>query len=198
MRSADIPPVLDGLAARRPDLLDSITLWCAGCSTWWSSASTGSGPCETLRLRQRRCRSETRSARLASSSCALSASAGWPMSHVVHAHAVEPPRVRGAAASEQGHVSSSFRASFEEHLYGRLLLDRLVNVWHPALMCRFDLDWTARTGLLGAESHLVCNPQPAFVFAGEQFDSDPQLRLCKSILLDLFRGRIVENINLKV
>ncbi len=42
------------------------------------------------------------------------------------------------------------------------------------------------------------NLQPAFVFAGEQFDSDPQLRLCKSMLLDLFRGRIVENINLKV
>ena len=41
-------------------------------------------------------------------------------------------------------------------------------------------------------------PQPAFVFAGHQFDADPQLRLCKSMLLDLFRGRIVESINLKV
>ena len=45
---------------------------------------------------------------------------------------------------------------------------------------------------------LPCIPQPAFVFAGHQFDSDAQLRLCKSMLLDLFRGRIVENINLKV
>ena len=40
--------------------------------------------------------------------------------------------------------------------------------------------------------------QPAFVFAGEQFDSDAQLRLCKSMLLDLFRGRVVETINLQV
>jgi len=44
----------------------------------------------------------------------------------------------------------------------------------------------------------VCDPQPAFVFAGHQFEADPQLRLCKSMLLDLFRGRIVEGINLKV
>ena len=44
----------------------------------------------------------------------------------------------------------------------------------------------------------ACCLQPAFVFAGHQFDADPQLRLCKSMLLDLFRGRIVEGINLKV
>ena len=36
------------------------------------------------------------------------------------------------------------------------------------------------------------------MFAGHQFEADPQLRLCKSMLLDLFRGRIVEGINLKV
>ena len=44
----------------------------------------------------------------------------------------------------------------------------------------------------------VAVTQPAFVFAGEQFDSDPDLKLARSMLLDFFRGRTVENINLKV
>lgn len=39
--------------------------------------------------------------------------------------------------------------------------------------------------------------QPAFVFAGDQFESDPELKLAKSMLLDFFRGRTVEHINLK-
>jgi hypothetical protein len=40
--------------------------------------------------------------------------------------------------------------------------------------------------------------QPCFAFVGEQFESDADFRLAKSMLLDLFRGRLVENINLKV
>lgn len=40
--------------------------------------------------------------------------------------------------------------------------------------------------------------QPCFAFVGEQFESDPDFRLAKSMLLDLFRGRLVESINLKV
>lgn len=40
--------------------------------------------------------------------------------------------------------------------------------------------------------------QPCFAFVGEQFESDPDFQQAKSMLLDLFRGRLVENINLKV
>ena len=40
--------------------------------------------------------------------------------------------------------------------------------------------------------------QPCFVFVGEQFENVPEFRLAKSVLLDFFRGRLVEGINLKV
>ena len=36
------------------------------------------------------------------------------------------------------------------------------------------------------------------MFAGEQFENDADFRLAKSMLLDMFRGRLVDNINLKV
>lgn len=36
------------------------------------------------------------------------------------------------------------------------------------------------------------------MFVGEQFDNVPEFRLAKSLLLDLFRGRVVDGINLKV
>lgn len=36
------------------------------------------------------------------------------------------------------------------------------------------------------------------MFAGEQFDNAPEFRLVKSLLLDFFRGRQVDGINLKV
>ena len=46
---------------------------------------------------------------------------------------------------------------------------------------------------------LYCLPaQPCMVFAGEQFENDADFKLAKSMLLDMFRGRVVEKINLKV
>ena len=46
---------------------------------------------------------------------------------------------------------------------------------------------------------LYCFPlQPCMVFAGEQFENDADFKLAKSMLLDMFRGRVVEKINLKV
>ncbi len=36
------------------------------------------------------------------------------------------------------------------------------------------------------------------VFAGEQFENEPDFKLAKSMLLDMFRGRVVDKINLKV
>ena len=38
--------------------------------------------------------------------------------------------------------------------------------------------------------------QPCFVFAGEQFEHDPDFRQAKSVLLDLLRGRVVDGFNL--
>ncbi len=40
--------------------------------------------------------------------------------------------------------------------------------------------------------------QPCFVFVGEQFENVPEFKLAKSMLLDFFRGRQVDGINLKV
>ena len=40
--------------------------------------------------------------------------------------------------------------------------------------------------------------QPCFVFIGEGFDNNPELRMAKSLLLDFFRGRQIDAINLKV
>lgn len=39
--------------------------------------------------------------------------------------------------------------------------------------------------------------KPAFIFVGEQFESDAELKQTKSMMLDFFRGRQVESINLK-
>ena len=47
------------------------------------------------------------------------------------------------------------------------------------------------------EGACPCAAQPCFVFAGEQFENDADFRLAKSMLLDMFRGRLVDNINLK-
>ena len=44
----------------------------------------------------------------------------------------------------------------------------------------------------------MCRAQPCFVFAGEQFENDARFRLAKSMILDMFRGRLIESINLKV
>jgi len=39
--------------------------------------------------------------------------------------------------------------------------------------------------------------QPCFVFVGEAFENDPGMRQVRSLMLDFFRGRLVEHINLK-
>lgn len=39
--------------------------------------------------------------------------------------------------------------------------------------------------------------KPCFVFVGEGFESNPDLRMAKSLLLDFFRGRQIDAINLK-
>ena len=40
--------------------------------------------------------------------------------------------------------------------------------------------------------------QPCFIFVGEGFENNPELRMAKSLLLDFFRGRQIDAINLKV
>jgi len=40
--------------------------------------------------------------------------------------------------------------------------------------------------------------QPCFVFVGDGFDSNSELKMAKSLLLDFFRGRQIDAINLKV
>ena len=44
----------------------------------------------------------------------------------------------------------------------------------------------------------MCRTQPCFVFAGEQFENDGSFKLAKGMILDMFRGRLIESINLKV
>ena len=39
--------------------------------------------------------------------------------------------------------------------------------------------------------------KPCFVFAGQEFDSKPEYQTLKSMLLDLFRGQVVDKINLR-
>ncbi|WIA12819.1 hypothetical protein OEZ85_006448 [Tetradesmus obliquus] len=47
----------------------------------------------------------------------------------------------------------------------------------------------------GAGTAQVGN-KPAILFAGERFDSEPDFKLAKSMLLDMFRGQQVEQVNL--
>ena len=47
-------------------------------------------------------------------------------------------------------------------------------------------------------SILLATLQPCFIFVGEGFESNPELRMAKSLLLDFFRGRQIDAINLKV
>lgn len=42
------------------------------------------------------------------------------------------------------------------------------------------------------------NNKPCFVFAGQDFETKAEYECLKSMLLDMFRGRVVDNINLKV
>jgi len=39
-------------------------------------------------------------------------------------------------------------------------------------------------------------PQPCFLFVGERFEAHPDFALAKSLLLDLFRGEAVDELNL--
>lgn len=39
--------------------------------------------------------------------------------------------------------------------------------------------------------------KPCFTFAGQDFDTNPQFKAAKSLLLDTFRGQEVSKINLK-
>lgn len=73
------------------------------------------------------------------------------------------------------------------------------NVWQawccePSVACQI----AARLNALHSVAKLRVCVQPCFVFVGEQFDNVPEFRLAKSLLLDLFRGRVVDGINLKV
>ena len=52
--------------------------------------------------------------------------------------------------------------------------------------------------LTGGVSLYCFPPQPCMIFAGEQFENNADFKLAKSMLLDMFRGRVVEKINLKV
>jgi len=46
-------------------------------------------------------------------------------------------------------------------------------------------------------SRAALGSKPCLVFLGDGFETDATLRLAKSLLLDLFRGRVVPNVNLK-
>ena len=61
------------------------------------------------------------------------------------------------------------------------------------VLCRFALAQQQDVYQL-----ILCWVQPCFVFAGEQFENDGRFKLAKSMILDMFRGRLVESINLKV
>jgi hypothetical protein len=43
---------------------------------------------------------------------------------------------------------------------------------------------------------LPCPPQPCMIFVGDKFESEGPMKLAKSMLLDVFRGQEVDNINL--
>jgi len=49
----------------------------------------------------------------------------------------------------------------------------------------------------GSSSHAAQGSKPCLLFLGGLFDTDAALRTAKSLLLDLFRGRVVTNINLR-
>ena len=46
-------------------------------------------------------------------------------------------------------------------------------------------------------STMVFSPKPSFAFAGEEFNTVEEFKQFKSILIDSFRGRVVDTINLK-
>ena len=46
-------------------------------------------------------------------------------------------------------------------------------------------------------STMVFSPKPSFAFAGEEFNTVAEFKQFKSILVDAFRGRVVDSINLK-
>jgi len=49
----------------------------------------------------------------------------------------------------------------------------------------------------GAGNGVQAGNKPCFVFAGQDFESRPEVGALKSMMLDLFRGTVVEKVNLK-
>ena len=47
------------------------------------------------------------------------------------------------------------------------------------------------------EAKTVFSPKPSFAFAGDEFETDSDYKQFKSIVIDSFRGRVVDTINLK-
>eukprot|EP00873_Tetraselmis_striata_P021920 jgi/Tetstr1/442184/TSEL_030335.t1 len=78
-----------------------------------------------------------------------------------------------------------------------LVLGRIFD-GHLYDMVEFGVEaFTGITAFGGANAKIQLGNKPMFVFAGEQFENDPQYRMVKSLLLDTFRGIEVDNINLK-
>lgn len=53
------------------------------------------------------------------------------------------------------------------------------------------------TAFGSANAKIQIGNKPMFIFAGDKFENEPEFKLAKSLLLDLFRGHEVDRINLK-
>jgi ribosome production factor 2 len=49
----------------------------------------------------------------------------------------------------------------------------------------------------GGKADFQVGNKPCFVFAGQEFDTQPAYGMVKSMLLDMFRGKVVDSVNLK-
>ena len=58
-------------------------------------------------------------------------------------------------------------------------------------------DFKSMRAFKGAGKGAVAGSKPCICFLGEEFDSDDGLKLFKNVLSDVFRGRVVDRINLK-
>eukprot|EP00884_Botryococcus_braunii_P016801 jgi/Botrbrau1/3804/Bobra.0183s0036.1 len=75
---------------------------------------------------------------------------------------------------------------------GRFLDGRVYDLLELGVASFLEMD---RFG--NAASAVQAGNKPCFLFAGDVFERDPEFVLAKSLLLDLFRGRLVRSINLK-
>ena len=93
-------------------------------------------------------------------------------------------------------VGSSTKKRPHNLIFGRVYNEKIYDLLEAGID-KFEKQTFGSGSEEDGKQTLVFSPKPSFAFAGEEFENDEEYKQFKSIMLDSFRGRIVDTINLK-